>query len=351
MANQTRQLARLLANAGITVEVVRTNSPPPACLARLRGVRALARLVPYLASLWSAYRRCEVVHLMANSGWAWHLHAAPALWIASMRRRPVVVNYRGGAAERFLARSGRSVAMSLRSAAAVVVPSGFLQGVFAGHGMASEVIPNIVDLRLFSPKPWSSDTPAAPHCVVTRSLERIYGNETAIRAFAIVKQRYSEARLSIAGTGPELAYLQQVAVDRGVAESCTFPGRLGVESIAALVRSADVVINPSRIDNMPNSLLEALASGVPVVSTNVGGVPYMVEHERTALLTPPDDPPAMAACVVRLLDDRRLAQRIVSAGLQHARQFDWTVVGAQWIDLYRRLAQASRSSGKNLAQG
>jgi glycosyltransferase involved in cell wall biosynthesis len=226
--------------------------------------------------------------------------------------------------------------MSLRSAAAVVVPSGFLQGVFAGHGMASEVIPNIVDLRLFSPKPWSSDTPAAPHCVVTRSLERIYGNETAIRAFAIVKQRYSEARLSIAGTGPELAYLQQVAVDRGVAESCTFPGRLGVESIAALVRSADVVINPSRIDNMPNSLLEAMASGVPVVTPDVGGIPHLVTGGVDALLVPARDPAAMADAARRVLADPQLAASLAGAGLRTAARYTWAQVQPQLFDVYAR---------------
>ena len=339
MANQTRQLANLLGGDGISVEIVRSNVPySPRWIADLRGVRAIARLVPYVASLWSACGRCDVVHLMANSGWAWHLFAAPALWIASMRSKPVVVNYRGGEAEDFLARSSGLIRISLRRARIVAVPSHFLRRVFAGHGVATEVVPNIVDLKLFMPRTLPRHLPPSPHIVVTRNLEAIYDNETAIRAFAIVRGTVPSSRMSIAGTGPELGRLRQIATECGVASAVTFLGRLEREAIAKLYQSADVALNPSRVDNMPNSVLEALASGVPVVSTNVGGVPDMVEHGRTALLVPPQDPQAMADSIARLLNDRELARRIASAGLADVQQFGWSVVRQEWIDIYARLA-------------
>src|SRR4029079_9202663 len=100
MANQTRQLGELLRGEGLAVEVVRTNEPyPSSWIAQTRGLRAVPRLARYVGVLWSAFGRCDVVHLMANSGWAWHLFAAPAIWLAWLRGRPVVVNYRGGEAE------------------------------------------------------------------------------------------------------------------------------------------------------------------------------------------------------------------------------------------------------------
>ena len=339
MANQTRQLANLLGGEGVPVELVRSNVPySPRWIADLRGVRAVARLGPYMGSLWSACGRCDVVHLMANSGWAWHLFAAPALWIAWIRGKPVVVNYRGGEAENFLARSSGLVRMSLRRARIVAVPSQFLRRVFAGHGVATEVVPNIVDLDLFAPRTLPRDPPPSPHIVVTRNLEAIYDNETAIRAFAIVHRIFPSSRMSIAGTGPELERLRQVAIECGVAPAVNFAGRLAREAIAKLYQSADVALNPSRVDNMPNSVLEALASGVPVVSTHVGGVPDMVEHDRTALLVPPQDAQAMADSVARLLTDRELAHRIASAGLADVQQFGWSVLRQKWIDIYASLA-------------
>jgi glycosyltransferase involved in cell wall biosynthesis len=343
MANQTRQLADLLRTEGLTVEVVRTNAPySPPWVAQTRGVRAIARLSRYVGALWSAFGRCDVVHLMTNSGWAWHLFAAPALWVAWLRGKAVVVNYRGGEAERFLAGSSRLVRISLSRARIVAVPSRFLRRVFAAHGVAAEVVPNIVDLRLFAPRTIPGELSAPAHVVVARNLEAIYDNETAIRAFALVRRAFPTSRMSIAGTGPELGRLSEIAHECGVAEAVTFVGRLDREAMAALYRSADVSVNPSRVDNMPNSVLEALACGVPVVSTHVGGVPYMVDHGRTALLVPPQDPQAMADCIVRLLTDRELARRIASAGIADVQQFGWPAVKGRWIDIYARLMPLRR---------
>ena len=343
MANQTRQLAELLRAEGLAVEIVRTNMPySPAWIAGTRGARAVARLAQYSKALWSAFGRCDVVHLMANSGWAWHLFAVPALWIAWLRGKAVVVNYRGGEAERFLAGSSRLVRLSLSRARIVAVPSRFLRRIFANHGVPAEVVPNIVDLKLFSPRALPGPLPESPHIVVTRNLEWIYDNETAIRAFALVRREFPSCRMSIAGTGPELERLKQAAIDCGVADTVTFLGRLDREAIAALYKSADIALNPSRVDNMPNSILEALASGVPVVSTHVGGVPYMVDHGSTALLVPPEDAASLAESIVRLLRDRELAHRIASAGLQSVQQFGWPAVKDQWIDIYARLMPGVR---------
>ncbi len=348
VANQTRQLAEMLRGEGLAVELVRTNIPySPAWIAKTRGARAVARLASYSKALWSAFGRCDVVHLMAESGWPWHLSAVPALWMAWLRGRPVVVNYRGGEAERFLAGSSRLVRMSLSRASIVAVPSRFLRRIFANHGVPAEVVPNIVDLKLFAPRALPGPLAAAPHIVVTRNLEWIYDNNTAIRALALVRREFPACRMSIAGTGPEHDALRKAAIECGVDDAVTFVGRVSREAIASLYQSADVALNPSRVDNMPNSILEALASGVPVVSTHVGGVPYMVDHGRTALLVPPQEPEAMADGIVRLLRDRDLAHRIASAGLASVQQFGWPAVKDQWIDIYARLMPKVRGRAQS----
>ena len=109
------------------------------------------------------------MHVMGNSGWAWHLFAAPAVWIGRLRGIPVIVNYRGGEAEAFLKRQSAWVKPTLRQAAAIVVPSGFLEEVFARFDIATEVVPNIVDLSSFHPP---SSVPAGHHIAVTRNLGR-----------------------------------------------------------------------------------------------------------------------------------------------------------------------------------
>ncbi|CAN5730240.1 glycosyltransferase family 4 protein [soil metagenome] len=334
MANQTRQLAELLRAAQADVVMARTNAPYlPGWIGRWPGVRALFRLVPYLWTLWCAARRADVFHVMANSGWAWHLFSAPAIWIASLRGVPVVVNYRGGEAARFLARSERLVRWSMRRASVLAVPSRFLEEIFARHGMKSVVVPNIVDLARFHPRDASARTDA--HMLVARNLEPIYDNQTALRAFAQVHGSFPQARLTIAGTGPEAARLRALAVELGVQNAVRFAGQLDRDAMAALYRDADLSINPSLADNMPNSLLESMACGVPIVSTNVGGVPFIVEDGQSALLVAPGDAQAMADAVLKLLVDRSLWSRLAAAGVSEAQRYTWVQVAPLLANVYR----------------
>jgi L-malate glycosyltransferase len=334
MANQTRQLARLLEESGLAVEIVQVNAPyRPRWVQRLRGVRAVFRLVPYLAHLWRSAGRVDLFHIMANSGWAWHLFAAPAIWIAHLRGIPAIVNYRGGEAEQFLQRRARWIKPSLSRTRAVVVPSGFLEGVFAQWGISTEIVPNIVDLDRFSPAPRK---PGPPHVVVTRNLESIYDIPTALRAFAAIRNRYPNASLSVAGSGPLRNELERLAESLHIAEAMRFTGRLDNEQLPELYRSADLMLNPSTVDNMPISVLEALASGIPVVSTDVGGVPFLVEQGVTALLVPPRSPAEMATAALRILGDPALAARLRAAGLDAAKRHAWTQVRGQLFSVYAR---------------
>ncbi|MHB1232228.1 MAG: glycosyltransferase family 4 protein [Burkholderiales bacterium] len=341
MANQTRQLAELLRGEGVAVEMIQVNAPyRPAWLGHLRGVRSLFRLLPYLAHLWVAAGRNNLFHVMANSGWSWHLYAAPAIWIARLRGTGVVVNYRGGEAEAFFARAFSWVKPSLMRTSAIVVPSGFLASIFAARGFATRIVPNIVSLECFTATS-VAEKPAAPHLLVARNLEPLYDNATALRAFARIRQQYPSARLTIAGSGPERNLLEQLARSLGIADAVTFAGRVENTEMPAVYRTVRIALNPSLADNMPISILEALASGVPVVSTNVGGVPFLVENEKTALLVPPGDAEAMAAACMRILADTQLAQRLIDAGQALAREFAWSQVRGRLFDVYREALDGS----------
>lgn len=346
MANQTRQLTEWLRAEDIYAEVVQVNAPyRPAWIGSVRILRAFFRLLPYIFRLWHAARDVQLFHVMANSGWSWHLFAAPAIWMARLSGKRVIVNYRGGEADVFFAKSFAWVRPTLRAADLIVVPSGFLQIVFAKYGVATQVIPNIVDLARFSPAPPKRHAAraASPHLMVARNLEAVYDIPTAIRAFALLIARYPRARLTVAGSGPERVALETLARQLGVAAVVDFPGRLESEAMAALYRDADLALNPSQVDNMPNSLLEALASGVPIVSTNVGGVPFLVENERTALLVPPGNPRAMADAVERLLSDPALTATMILNGLVLVQRFSWPSVRGLWLRAYRDLTFAAKS--------
>lgn len=345
MANQTKQLEELLRSEGISVEVVRHNRPyAPACLGRLPWVRALGRLIPYMWDLWKAGERASIFHVMANSGWSWHLFAAPAIVIARLRKVAVVVNYRGGEAEQFFRRSYFFVRPVLRLADALVVPSGFLHEVFGRRGVQAQVVPNIVDTDRFRTGPEAADSDLrGAHLVVARNLEAIYDNATAVRAFRLVKDHVPEARLTIAGTGPAAPALHRLVEELGLADAVVFAGQVENTRMPELYRSAAVAINPSLVDNMPISVLEALASGVPVVSTDVGGIPYLVEDGRTALLVPPGEPARMADAVLRLLRDSGLAERLAEAGQAAVLDYSWDRVRDRLFAVYEHAWTVART--------
>lgn len=349
MANQCRQLVQLLRNEGLAVELVQTNaSYKPSWVGAVPVLRAFFRLIPYLLALWHASARNQLFHVFANSGWAWHLFAAPAVAMAHLRGIPVIVNYRGGNADPFLASAPAYVTRMLRGVSAVVTPSGFLRDVFAKYSIPATIISNIIDLTRFKRRETGFGG-HAPHLIVARNFEPIYDIPTAIRAFSSVCKRFPDARLTLAGTGPEREACEQLATELGIRERIHFAGRIDNDRIPELYAEADIAINPSTVDNMPISILEAYASGVPVVTTDVGGIPYIAEHEKTALLVPARNPDVMADAIMRLLNTPSLAKTLVTNGLQEAETYAWPVVRENWTGLYRQLLTRQLSAAKEMA--
>jgi L-malate glycosyltransferase len=337
MANQALQLAKLLREENVLVDVVQTNAAyKPNWVETIPVVRAFFRLAFYLINLWKVAGQVDLFHIMANSGWSWHLFTVPAVWIAKLRGVPTVINYRGGEAEKFFSKSFKYVKPTLNASTSVIVPSRFLQEVFSKRGIRTQIIANIIDLDRFNLVEKKSKQ-YFPHLLVARNLELIYDNETAIRAFNEILTIYPDARLTIAGTGPELEDLQSLVGQLDLSTRVKFTGCVDTQQMPALYQSADVMLNPSRVDNMPNSILEALACGVPVVSTNVGGIPYMVDHEKTALLVDSEDYMAMAAAIRVVLEDKQCQKNLVNSGLSLVKQFSWPEVSQHWLSLYKKL--------------
>nr|WP_026291441.1 glycosyltransferase family 4 protein [Marinobacterium rhizophilum] len=347
MASQTAELCRLLEQEGAQVTLVAVNPPyRPAWIGRWRGLRALFRLLSYLRVLWCKLGGPDVVHLMANSGWSWYLFATPAIWVAYLRGTPIVVNYRGGNAAAFFDRDWRWIRPTLRRASACVVPSGFLAEVFARHQLSARIIPNTLDPARFSPaypaKPRPSPASPGPVLLITRNLELIYGIDLALQALPVVQARFPGVRLLIAGSGPERAALQRLAEDLGVADRVEFRGRLARQEVAELYRQADLLLNPSRVDNSPNSIIEALGSALPVVSTRAGGIPQLVTDGETALLVDLDDPAALAAATLRVLEDDDLRDRLKSTGLEFSRRFHWDSVKRDLLSTYQQVIETKK---------
>ena len=163
-----------------------------------------------------------------------------------------------------------------------------------------------------------------------------------VRAFALIQRRYPEARLTIASDGWQRPELEKLARDLGL-ENTAFIGRVAFEKMPDLYDAADIYINANDIDNMPASITESFASGLLVVTTDAGGIPYILTHEETGLMVKRGDDAALAASAIRLLEDPVLASRLAGNAREAARRFTWPAVRDEWLTLYGELTSPKRA--------
>ena len=296
----------------------------------IKYVRTVATQLTYWPLLVRELRQVDVVHVFSASYFSFLLAPLPAVIVARLLGKPVVVNYRSGEAPDHLRRSAIA-RWVLRHVDRNAVPSRFLHDVFAGFGIRSEIIPNIVDVDRFAFRP---RTPLAPHILSTRNFEELYNVACTLRAFRAVQQHRPDATLTLVGGGSGEAALKALAGELGL-QNVRFVGRVAPGEIWRYYAEADIYLQTPNIDNMPASVLEAFASGCAVVATNAGGVPAILTDDEHGLLVNCNDHDAAAASILRLLDDPALAQRLTAAARKSCERYRWENVRAQWVALYR----------------
>jgi glycosyltransferase involved in cell wall biosynthesis len=329
---QAGALAAHLRGEGVAVEAIdidRRLPRRPAWLRRTRGVRTLVNESLYLVAL-RRVARADVVHVFSASYWSFLLAPVPAMLAGRLAGRRVVLHYHSGELADHLATWGWRVHPWLRLADDLVVCSEFQRAIFARYGYDSRVIPNVIDLSRFV---FRERFTLAPAFVCTRNLERHYGVDVVIDVFARIQSRRADATLIVAGTGSQEASLKARAARLGIS-GVSFVGAVDPSAMPALLDGADIFLNASRIDNQPVSILEALASGLPVVSTGVGGIGELIADDRTGSIVPIDDSQAMADAACALLARPAWALSMAQQGREQAQRFTWAAVREQWADVY-----------------
>jgi glycosyltransferase involved in cell wall biosynthesis len=326
MALQGRLLVQLLRQDGNAVVFFPTNFSLPEWLgpvARVPGLRTLLRSALIGPKLWREMRHVKVVHVMAASWLYFFVIVCPTVFVGRVQGKRVVLNYRGGGAKRFFDWFGWALAPFFKSANAVTAPSRFLAGMIGSYfHVPVAVVPNILDVSRFR---YRRRAEIQPRLLVSRHLEKMYDLESVLRAFQIVQKNHREASLCIAGTGSQEATLRTMAAALQL-ENVEFLGQVAHEDMPAICDQCDIFVNASRVDNFPGALLEASAAGLPIVSTCAGGIPFMYEHEKNALLLEPGDWQGLAKGIERVLASPSLATKLSMEGAALAQECDWNGV-------------------------
>ncbi len=258
-----------------------------------------------------------------------------ASWIGKRQRQPIVMTLHGGAFPEFQARFPNWTRRVLQRATRIVAPSAYLARAATLQGFAAHVIPNLIELSNY---PFRLRTKLAPRLFWMRSFHPVWNPQMAVRVLAKLRQHHPQATLVMAGQDKGLQNeCERLAEALGIRDALELPGFIQTEQKQQLAAACDVFINTNRIDNMPVAVVEACAFGLPVVATNVGGIPDLLTDGEIGLLVKSDDDDAMVAAILRLLNEPNLAARLSTNGRRLAEKSAWEVVRQQWETLFSEL--------------
>lgn len=214
-----------------------------------------------------------------------------------------------------------------------IAPSGYFNKLFLELGFLNTVmIPNNIFIQdyTFVHKPSFSSK-----LLWVRSMAAIYQPKLAIDVLVELKKVYPEARLTMVGPEKDVKInsLKQYALEKNV--KLVFTGRLPKQKWHNLAKTHDIFINTTSIDNTPITLIEAMALGMPVVSTNVGGIPFMVENHKQVKLVLPNQLSEFVKAIVELIENPDKTQTMVQNARKLAETMDWNKVKHLWIDLFK----------------
>jgi glycosyltransferase involved in cell wall biosynthesis len=173
-------------------------------------------------------------------------------------------------------------------------------------------------------------------------LAHIYNPSLAVKTLALLTPEFPSTRLDLIGPDKGDGSLKKVIdlADRlGVQNHLRVVGGIPKSDVPRWLNEGDISINTTNVDNMPVSVIEAMAAGLCVVSTEVGGIPYLLQHEEDALLVPPDNPEAMAAAVRRILNEPGLAERLSRNARKKSEHYEWSIILPEWEALLTSVAQ------------
>jgi glycosyltransferase involved in cell wall biosynthesis len=298
-----------------------------------------ARLFDMLYTIWRCRHRYEIALVDVFSGWAF-LWADAACRLLHRLGKGCVLVLHGGNLPDFAARHPNQVKRLFQLADRITTPSNYLQDQLRPYSQQIGLIPNALDLQAY---PFALRGNPNLCLIWLRALHRVYNPALAVRVIAALIDEFPDIHLILIGPDKRdgsREELLRLIDDLGIADRVELPGGVPKSEIPAWLNRGDIFLNTTTIDNTPVSVLEAQACGLCVISTDVGGIPYLLENEHDALLVPSGDQDAMQAAIRRILSEPGLAAKLSQNARRKVENLDWSVVLPQWEALITEAAAA-----------
>jgi len=296
----------------------------------------LLRLADMLATAIFHARqyRVALVEVYSGPAFTWAEAVCAAL---RLLKKPFVLALHGGGLPEFAQSNPRRVARLLGSAAAVVTPSRWIAVSLATLHSNIQYIPNAIQVDQY---PYTLRGNITPRLSWLRAFHIIYQPWLAVEALSNLRKIFPSANLLMIGPDKGDSALEKTnsalcALE--LQDAVVIGGGVDKSEVPTWLNRADIFLNTTTYESFGVSLLEAAACGLPIVTTNVGELPYLWADGSEALLVPPNDPVAMANAIHRILSEPGLAEKLSFNGRKKAEQFDWSIVLPQWEKLFNGL--------------
>ena len=289
------------------------------------------RLLHMLYTIFKHRKVCQVVLIDSYSTMAfWYTYLAA--WLCRRLTIPYIPILHGGMFPSRLQQSPRSTRKVFSNAYANVSPSRYLKEAFEKEGYQVQFIPNSIDLEAYS---FIERSHLKPTLLWVRSFHEIYNPQMAVEVLNLACKKYPEATLCMVGGDKDgsMGKVQQLAKEHDLAKQVKFTGFISKTEWIALSKDYDIFINTTNADNQPVSLIEAMALGFPIISTNPGGVPFLVNEGKDALLVDVDDAIGMSEAIFSLLENEGKAKSLSQHSREKAETFAWSHVQHSWWKL------------------
>lgn len=274
-------------------------------------------------------RGYDVLHIHCCSGWGF-LPAVIGITIGRWLKKRIVLTYHGGGGEKFFGKHPRLVHHFLTRTNTNIVLSGFLAKIFDKHHIPYTIIPNIIEL---DDSQFRLRETIRPCFICTRAHETLYNIPCILKAFQLVQKEIPEASLSLVGNGSEHENLIHFSQELNL-RNVTFIGRVGNNEIYRQLDQADIFLSSPTIDNMPVSVLEAMNAGLLVISSRVGGVPYMIKNNTTGLLFESDNHEELAQKMLWAAANQTVTKAIIQQAHRAVGNYRWEIIKEKLYTVY-----------------
>jgi len=297
-----------------------------------------ARLQDMLLRIWKYRKEVDLVLIDTYSTTAFYYAWLSAKLCGWLGVKYIPILHGGNLPARFQHSPGKCKAVFGNSAMNIAV-SPYLLQYLEKAGYNGTVIENSISLNDYS---FRQRTQLQPLLLWVRSFHETYNPQMAVHLVHTLKQQYPDIHLTM--IGPEvdgsMEKCKTLSAELGVDQHIIFTGKLSKHEWTSLAQSKDIFINTTNYDNLPVSVLEAMALGLPVVSTNVGGIPYIITDKQNGLLVNADDIAAMNTAVTQLLSDNSMATIIGKNAREYAERYDWNIIKTKWHNLLKSIAKS-----------